>query len=200
MSKFAVFDENGFPSAFYSEDVHGPRTLPIYGEGDEYAVPTVIGSVPNPDTKIPATAVEISDDHWTEFLVNAGRQRWDGVTIISFDPLSPPVSAGDVNAERLRRMLAGTAINGVHVTGSDDDARNLSNLMMLARMRLDAGDEATTTIYRDYNNVDHVLTPADLVALWQAATAYVSALYAASWSLKALDPIPADFADDSYWP
>lgn len=105
-----------------------------------------------------------------------------------------------INDERQRRLVAGKVINGVHVTGDDDDARNLTNLAMGAQMRVAAGDLTTITVYRDGDNVDHDLTPPQLIALWMASTEYVSALYAASWALKALDPIPADFAEDAYWP
>ena len=43
------------------------------------------------------------------------------------------------------------------------------------------------------------LTPAQILAIWQQSAAYVSALYAASWALKAMQPIPADFAADHHW-
>lgn len=39
-----------------------------------------------------------------------------------------------------------------------------------------------------------------VLSLWQQSAAYVSALYAASWALKAMDPIPAVYADDDHWP
>jgi hypothetical protein len=39
-----------------------------------------------------------------------------------------------------------------------------------------------------------------MLALWQASAAYVSALYEASWALKAMDPIPADYAAGERWP
>jgi hypothetical protein len=29
---------------------------------------------------------------------------------------------------------------------------------------------------------------------------YVSAIYQASWALKAMDPFPVDYTDDAYWP
>jgi hypothetical protein len=35
---------------------------------------------------------------------------------------------------------------------------------------------------------------------WWGSAAYVSALYEASWVLKAMDPIPADYAADERWP
>jgi hypothetical protein len=56
------------------------------------------------------------------------------------------------------------------------------------------------TTFRDGNNVDHELTPAEMLALWQGSAAYVDPLYTASWVIKTFDPIPADYADDARWP
>lgn len=105
-----------------------------------------------------------------------------------------------VNAERQRRIAAGKIIDGVHVTGRDEDARNLMSLTLAAQMRLAAGDTETTTTFRDGGNVDHELTPTQLLSLWQQSAEYVSALYAASWALKAMEPIPVDFTSNDYWP
>jgi hypothetical protein len=115
-------------------------------------------------------------------------------------PPPPDPTGADVNAERNRRIVAGKTINGVAVTGRDEDARNLTNLALAAQLRIGSGDTTTTTTFRDGNNVDHDLTPAEMLALWQGSAAYVSALYAASWAIKAMDPLPADITDDALWP
>ena len=104
-----------------------------------------------------------------------------------------------VNAERQRRILAGTVIDGVHVTGRDEDALNLTNLALVAQLRIAGGDMTTPTVYRDGNNVDHELTPPQMLALWQQSAEYVSALYAASWAIKAMDPMPEDVTADALW-
>jgi len=105
-----------------------------------------------------------------------------------------------VNAERQRRIEAGKVIDGVHVTGRDEDARNLTNLALAAQMRISGGDTTTLTTYRDGNNVDHALTPPQMLALWQQSSAYVSDLYAASWAMKAMEPMPEDVTADELWP
>jgi hypothetical protein len=112
----------------------------------------------------------------------------------------PAISSSDVNAERDRRIVAGKTINGIAVTGREEDARNLTNLALAAQVRIANGDTATLTTFRDGNNVDHDLTPPEMLDLWQQSSAYVSALYAASWTIKALNPIPADFDANSRWP
>lgn len=106
----------------------------------------------------------------------------------------------EINAERQRRIIAGKIISGVYVTGRDEDARNLTNLALAAQMRIGMGDAATITTYRDGDNVDHDLTPPQMLALWQQSAEYVSALYAASWAIKAMDPLPEDVTTNVLWP
>ncbi|OHV85983.1 hypothetical protein LCM4579_00105 [Ensifer sp. LCM 4579] len=113
--------------------------------------------------------------------------------------MPPPPTGEDVNAERQRRIIDGAVFNGIHVTGRDEDIMNLTNLALAAQVRIAGGDTTTLTTYRDGGNVDHDLTPAEVLGLWQQASARVSAIYAASWALKAMEPIPADYANDSYW-
>jgi hypothetical protein len=113
--------------------------------------------------------------------------------------LSPQELAIEINRERNRRIAAGKVFDGIHVTGRDEDARNLTNLALGAQMRMATGDTTTVILFRDGDNVDHELTPAEVLSLWQQSAAYVSALYAASWVLKAMEPIPADIAADQYW-
>lgn len=169
----------GLPAGFYDEELHGER-----GSG---------GST------IPAGAVEITETQHAELISNPGRRKLINGAIQIFDPVVLVASA-DVNAERVRRILAGKVIDGVHVTGSDEDARNLMSLALGAQMRLAAGDNETLTTFRDGENVDHQLTPAQLLSLWQHSAEYVSALYAASWALKEMKPIPVDYAAQKWWP
>ncbi|MBZ9973522.1 DUF4376 domain-containing protein [Mesorhizobium sp. BR1-1-12] len=105
-----------------------------------------------------------------------------------------------VNAERDRRIIAGKTIDGIAVTGRDEDARNLTNLALAAQLRLAQGDATTLTTFRDGTNTDHNLTPPQVLSLWQQSATYVSALYAASWTIKAMDPLPADVTADELWP
>lgn len=117
----------------------------------------------------------------------------------------PVVSPGEVNAERDRRIAAGVTVyvegyGPVALQGREKDQTNLLGLQAAAAMRLAAGDTVTLTKFRDADNVDHMLTPPQIVDLWAKGAAWISATYDASWGLKALDPIPADYADDTHWP
>jgi len=48
--KYAIFDENGFPIAFYDPDIHDV---------------------------IPPEAIPITDEQWQEFILNQGRRKWN---------------------------------------------------------------------------------------------------------------------------
>lgn len=65
VQKYATFNEDGFPTAFYSDDLHG-------------------------DT-IPDSAVAISDDEWLDMLKNQGLRKLDGDKIVACEP--PELSA-----------------------------------------------------------------------------------------------------------
>lgn len=123
---------------------------------------------------------------------------WNGTTCAPIPPTSD-----EVNAERTIRIERGTtvAVDGVaiRVQGREEDTRNLQGLAFAAQLRLSTGDTATTITFRDGDNVNHLLTPLQVISLWSQSAAYVSAIYAKSWAIKAMSPIPADFKSDSYW-
>lgn len=126
--------------------------------------------------------------------------------IISIDATAADaIMRARVDAERDRRILAGGTFDlagygPVSTQGRDVDARNLSNLALAATAQIAAGNGAGTTPFRDAGNVVHSLTWAQVFDLWQQASAYVSAVYVASWALKDAPPIPPDYANDSRWP
>lgn len=109
-----------------------------------------------------------------------------------------------VNEERARRILTGKTfsignpIKNVFLVGTQTDKDNLSDLAFAALMRQGNNPNHLTT-FRDGNNVDHQLKPAELLELWSVAAAYVSGLYQKSWAIKAMNPIPSDFTNDTYW-
>lgn len=69
MSIFATFDEQGFPAAFYDEQLHGEKNT----EGSQ----------------IPAGAIEITEQQWRDFIDHAGLRRWDGSDVVAFQPPGP---------------------------------------------------------------------------------------------------------------
>jgi hypothetical protein len=117
----------------------------------------------------------------------------------------PIATNEDVNAERERRIAAGatvtvTGAGDIPVQGRDVDVRNLQGLGLGALARVSAGDTTTITTFRDADNVDHALTPPQVLELVQRAAGVVEAIFTASWTIKAMDPLPADITDDALWP
>lgn len=110
-----------------------------------------------------------------------------------------------VNEERDRRIVQGQSVDvsGVGVftmdTRNEADFRNLNGLALKGTLLMIAADAVTTTEVRDSADQSHYLTGAQLISMAEQVAAKVSAIYAASWALKAMDPIPSDYADDSYW-
>lgn len=107
-----------------------------------------------------------------------------------------------VDAERERRIALPLTVSlGETSFRINMDAlaqRNLGGLASVGQY-LVATASAQTTAFRDYDNVSHDLTGADLVALGLQVAARIQFVFGKSWAIKAMDPIPADFRDDSYW-
>ena len=156
---------------------------------------TTVSRSDMPGSSIP---VDLGNRHYAE-IVDAG------VTIAAY--AAPAPTGEDVNAERARRIEAGVIINvtgyahAIHVTCRNEDRHNLSGLAFTAQERIGAGDTTTLTTFRDGADVMHDLTPPQIVEMRDQSMAYVEAVYAASWTLKAMSPIPADYATNAtYWP
>ena len=119
-------------------------------------------------------------------------------------PPAPPIEAGNVNAERDRRIYAPatvyvTGIGAIRVDMTPQSQTNILGLVTISNMRLAGGDNTTPTAFTDATNVEHQMVPAQLVQMGTSVLASVSALYAKAKLLKAMDPIPADYYDDKYW-
>jgi len=108
-----------------------------------------------------------------------------------------------VNEERAKRVLTGSTftVNGkdIVLTGDQQTKDNLSDLAFAASLRKGQGNNNHVTVFRDGNNVDHELSPDEVIQLWSMAAAFVSNLYQKSWALKAMNPVPEDYKNDSYW-
>jgi len=91
--KYAIFNEQGFPKAFFSPDIHGERF--IEDENGDL--------VPNPDCKIPEEAIEITDEQWFEFINNQGRRRWNFEKKEVIEYIQPP-SLDKLKQQKLRQL------------------------------------------------------------------------------------------------
>lgn len=121
-------------------------------------------------------------------------------------PAPPAATVDDVAAERDRRLSSGLRYDfgderGIHQLGTTDaDMRRwMDEVNPLAQACINIGQpEATIGISTNTG-------PATITAMeWQhiliAAGQHRQPLYAASFALQAMDPIPADYADDQHWP
>lgn len=127
----------------------------------------------------------------------------------TYNPSQP--TSEDVNRERDRRirqgalLLAGDYSAPIQVDGSPETMSNMLNRKNVADEYIQAGLLTQPMIWRDDNNVNHILTPLQMKALWLSGVAYVDIIYMASWALKTNPDgspkvIVADYKDDMRWP
>lgn len=132
---------------------------------------------------------------------------WDGET---FAPPEPdPVTTEVVDTERDRRIDAGFEFKGVHYQSAPNDRENLavaSTAALAAMMhgaqpgdyRWHGGDSDFVWIAAD--NSTHPMDAQTMFALGSAAMVHKQAMIFAARVIKAVDPIPADYAEDGHWP
>lgn len=115
----------------------------------------------------------------------------------------PAVS--DVIAERDRRLALGFSydfgdVRGVHRIGTTPaDQQGWSEVTTLAQALLASGDLVTPiSIITDTGPA--TVTAPEWMAVLLAAGTHRQPIWSASFALQALDPIPADYADDGHWP
>lgn len=183
--KRAVFDADGFPTAFYDVAVHG-------------------------DENIPPEAVEITNNQWRNFIEHQGRRRWVDGAVVAYEPLPPPVTSEDVNRERDRRIVAGWRFDvpgygDISITGREADKVALTGLLLKAQGMLAAGIDDPVMLLRDAENVNRSLRPSQLVNLIMQGMAWIQDVMQVSWDMKDAtgnfpDGIPADYTDDRHWP
>ena len=120
-----------------------------------------------------------------------------------------PISPDQVDAERDRRIDAGFTFNGKAYQTRQTDRENIAGAAQIAFMAIVGGAEAGNLRWADPDSdyvwiaSDNSLVPMDaqtVVELGRAAAAEKQALIFAARTLKDMDPIPADYTDDKWWP
>lgn len=119
-----------------------------------------------------------------------------------YNPPNP--TNADINRDHGRRLRAGKTISitnygTVALDGLSKTQTILLALKDTARDLKNAGDTATTLTFTDKNNVDHELTPDQMIELVNASKVWVQELHKAKRSLKKMEPIPMDYTDDKWW-
>ncbi|WP_242221717.1 hypothetical protein [Shinella zoogloeoides] len=163
-------------------------------------------------SQTPFTTEEIADAGYVEAppepAHDAVTQRlgWDGENWTVEDlPPPPEPSTSSVDEEHDRRALVGktftvTGYGDVALEGSLLTQTVLLALKDTARDLVDAGVTDPVLMLTDRDNVDHYMTPPQVVELVNAGKQYMQELHVAKRALKEMEPVPADFADDGYWP
>ncbi len=125
--------------------------------------------------------------------------------VFSWSPYGSATPAEQVDIEHNRRVLAGRVfhidgVGDVPLEGSEKTQLVLLALKDTARDLKDAGNTAPVLVFTDRDSTDRQMTAGQMIALVNAGKAWVQAVHEAKRALKAMDPIPADFADDRHWP
>lgn len=198
-TSFIVYDAS--TGAYIGHGECGKLSVEFQAGGQEGAAVLMVESFPTPIGFFMVDLTKLGDPSQVHDFADVTKPRSPTADEAGLPDLLAARVWGDiVNEERERRLLAGKLFDGIGLRGTDRDMTILTSLVLGAQMRIAGGDVVTTTTYRDLSNVDHELTPPQIIALWQQGSTYVSALYAASWEIKSMVPVPADVADDSLWP
>lgn len=124
-------------------------------------------------------------------------------------PPAPDPTSEDVDAERDRRIAAGFVFGGVAYQSRPEDRENIAGASTAALtaimtgaqagdLRWHGGDTDFTWIAAD--NSLHTMDAQTMFAFGQAAMAHKQSHIFVARELKDVDPIPADYAADAYWP
>lgn len=119
-------------------------------------------------------------------------------------PVDEAPNVYSVQTERARRLALGFNYDfgdsrGVHRIGtSDADMVGWDDVTKLAAAMLAAGQAAPINIVT--NTGPATVTPQEWQLILLAAGAYRQPIWAASFALQAMVPIPADYPADSRWP
>ena len=114
------------------------------------------------------------------------------------------VSVAEVVTERKRRLAQGFDYNfgdarGVHRIGTTEaDLAGWDEVSKYAGALIDAG-QTSTQINIATDTGPCVVTPIEWRAIEIASAQFRQPLWAASFALMAMNPIPADYANDSHW-
>ena len=100
----------------------------------------------------------------------------------------------------LGKTFTVTGYGDVALEGSLRTQTVLLALKDAARDMVAAGVTDPVLFLTDRDNIDHNLTPAQMIELVNAGKAFMQALHEAKRAIKALEPIPVDYADDARWP
>jgi hypothetical protein len=149
------------------------------------------------------TAMQYAIDGLMEFHANRLAFLYDVKT--STAVIVRPIVENDVIAERLRRLSVGFdydfgGARGVHhIATTPEDLQNWDEVTKLAAACIASGNpDAQIAIKTDTGGT--TVTAMEWQGVLLAAGAFRQPIFAASFALQAMSPIPSDYASASYWP
>jgi|GEM_PF-3057321 len=174
-----------------------PDKAPTIEVRDDTVAPPMI-EVPNPETKIPAEAVEITAEHYQQLLDGLSKGKRiqadeDGHPVL-VDP--PPESLEQLAARKRRELDAARDaafaagleydFNGENdvVQTRPQDQINLLSLQAQAQRLIAAGQPEVLLTFRGLQNVNRELTATEIDALTLAALGHIEKIYQKNWQLK----------------
>lgn len=123
---------------------------------------------------------------------------------------SAPPTAEKINAQRDKRIQAGTTItptgySAIPLTGRASDQTVYVAMLMRAQAMKAAGVTDAVHVFRDAENNVHTLTPDQTIELVSHAMTWFEDVMKVSWAMKDetgdfSDGVPSDWTDDEYWP
>lgn len=135
--------------------------------------------------------------------------EWQDGAWVYVEPEMPAVSTADADAERDRRVAAGFMFGGIRFQSRPDDRENIAGAATAALGAMMAGAQPgdlrwhggdTDFVWIAEDNSTMAMDAPTVFAFGQAAMAHKQSMIFAARAIKDMDPIPADYADDQYWP
>lgn len=158
---------------------------------------------------------------WVAFTADPNDQEPDGAALfadieaagniapyVAPTPPAPNWSAL-INAERDRRILENFRYRGVPYNFDEVSKGRISGASVMALAAMGQGAQpgnpywhggATPFVWVASDNSLNAMDAQTCFAFGLAAAEHDRAHIYAAYALKATDPVPADFADDAYWP
>lgn len=185
-----------------STDVSGQYDVTVtLANGDPWVITTAFGPVADQ----PFDYTVSPDD--TAPLAEAIRKMVEEQAIEIASYVAPAPTKDQVSAERERRLSLGCTVTlssgqgPIPVQTRDEvDHRNLLTLESQAMKAVIAGAPQTSFPFRDADDKTWNLTALEMMDMTAKVAAFGAGIFAKSWALKTMDPIPSDYAtNDAYW-
>lgn len=174
-------------------------------------MPTVRNPVYNADGSVNCEVLN-ENEQWMPYTASdaeesiVGMLIWELVNTMAIAPYVPPdpdpVESSAVDREAARRVLEGrdfTVSGGTYTLGfSASDRLHVTEVCVLANSRVAASDTTPITFLDKSGNVIS-LTPTHVVDLCSQIVEWVNSIRQFAVSLKAQDPIPQNYTDNTHW-